>query len=140
MCMIEDADPWTILSEGIRTARKQHRCGECYRTIQPGERHHWCDGVMDGEIRREKQCLHCHHAADWLYAICRGWLYGRVYEDLREHWDEYPSRSLARLTVGIKTRWHDGRDPVPIWAGDAAREALEQQRQRVQHGLRVVAP
>lgn len=139
MCMITDADAWTIFVDAIRTARKTHRCGECGRAIQPGERYHHARGLLDGGWMQVRQCLHCHHAALWLGVICRGWVYGDVCEDLVEHWEEYPSRDLARLTSGIKLRWHDGRDTVPVWAEDAARGALELQRQRVQAGLTVTA-
>lgn len=140
--MIDIADTWDVVRREELTARKPWRCIECGRTIQPGERYHYTTGrlVTEKQWQQIRQCQHCHTAADWLLAICSGWIYGEVYNDLREHWDEYPSRALARLTVGIKTRWHDGRDPVPTWADQSAREALQRQRESVLGGLRSVTP
>lgn len=143
MCRVDDADPWTMFRDGIRTARKEWRCGECGRTIRVGESYHFATGLLDGEWPQMRQCLHCHHAAEWLSVMCHGWIYGDVCSDLAEHWDELPRRgagrrALARLTSGIKRRWLDGAAPVPTWAGDAGRAALEAQRERVQRGLWVV--
>ena len=36
MCMIDEADEWMLYSERQRRARKEHRCTECRRTIEPG--------------------------------------------------------------------------------------------------------
>lgn len=140
MCMIQDADSWKFFHSKEVTSRKTWKCVDCYRTIQPGERYHYATGLLAGAKTWDqlRQCMHCHIAAEWLFVICHGWVYGGILEDLQEHWDEYPSRALARLTSGIKVKWHGGRDPLPEWAGDAAIEALEAQRRQVHTGLTLV--
>ncbi len=43
-----------------RTARKDHKCCECWRTIKAGEKYQYSSGVWDGEPDSFKQCLNCH--------------------------------------------------------------------------------
>jgi len=38
----------TLLTEGIRTARKKHQCFDCYRPIYPRERYKFTTCTMDG--------------------------------------------------------------------------------------------
>jgi len=40
----------------IRTARKQHTCGECRETIQPGEKYKLWSGKGDGGMYSHKMC------------------------------------------------------------------------------------
>lgn len=64
MCMIDD--DWSraeFYRQSTHTARQPHRCGECYRVIQPGERYRVATGRQNGEFWTAKQCAHCMRAA-----------------------------------------------------------------------------
>lgn len=112
MCLIDslDGDP-EFLDETLRRARTRHRCGECGRTIAAGERYEVATGKWDGSIGRNKTCLQCAAAREWLKEECAGFIYGRVLEDLREHAEEIgpPHTSVHRLAAAMKLRWRVGR-------------------------------
>ena len=60
-CQIDtDCDyEFETISCTIPTARKDHRCGECGRTIKPGEEYEIYKGKYEGKIYTEKTCLDC---------------------------------------------------------------------------------
>lgn len=108
MCMIDD--DWSsaeFYRQSTHTARQPHRCGECYRVIQPGERYLVATGRQNGEFWTAKQCAHCMRAAELLTEHCRGFLFGGVQEDLEQHVDcGLPwSMAAARHVVGMRRQW-----------------------------------
>lgn len=114
MCMLDDADGRvTIINEGCYvTARKPHKCAECRRTIDAGERYHRESFVFDGRFQAHKTCAHCMVVRDFLSEECGGWLYGDVEEDAREHCHSGIYRmDLYRAVVGMQRNWRrkDGR-------------------------------
>lgn len=119
-------DVWTEFStERERTARKAHRCGECWRVIQVGERYVGAAGKSEGDFWSAKQCAHCHAATQWLAIVCRGWLYGGVWEDLEDHrWEPRPiwSLDLGRLIVWYRRGFRnpDGSLVDPLVLRDIA--------------------
>lgn len=122
MCMVEDADGWTVFSDDHPVARRPHRCGECYRNIEPGERYYVATGLIDSEWLTMCMCAHCEAAAQWLSQVCNGYVFGEVYGELRTHWhDGYASIPLGRLIGGMRYQWADGRMPVPDWATELGR-------------------
>jgi hypothetical protein len=98
-------------------AKAAHRCAECGRVIEPGERYLRERYVWDGKFTVHKTCAHCEVARDWLAQECGGWLYGGVEEDIREHCFGYGyGMDLYRLAVGIAWKWRTPRGrllPVP---------------------------
>lgn len=61
MCLNVDIADWTYLRDGWQTARKNHECVECRRTIEPGERY-WSSTGVDHYANRVstwKMCSHC---------------------------------------------------------------------------------
>lgn len=89
-------------------ARKVHRCGECGREIQIGERYERVAGKWDGEFDSHKTCLHCVVARRWLLEACDGWIFGEVFEDLLEHWKEsnlYRDAFLRASIGGMSRKW-----------------------------------
>lgn len=137
MCWVEDCDPWRVYREAIRTARKNHQCFECGRTIAKGERYRWATGLHPENPRNSwdvfKLCAHCDAAAQWLVVMCNGYLFGGIGEELREHWIEEPllrSIGLARLVHGIENKWMRSKYApgqmmdVPDWAAQCARDTL----------------
>lgn len=109
MCMLDDAEPWTVFDEekNIR-ARTEHRCTECRRTIEAGETYRKSRGLMDGRWYTFKTCAHCETIWAWLYAICNGSLFEQVIDDLNEHWineNELRSPWMGRTLVRAKKGW-----------------------------------
>jgi len=50
-----------MLTEAVRTARKEHVCSGCLEIIPKGSRYHisvWSD---DGKLHRSKMCPKCHY-------------------------------------------------------------------------------
>lgn len=110
MCMIDLADEsYVIHNARMIVARKEHRCGECRRTIAVGEIYEYVTALAPGNSwDRWKTCEHCVWARQWLRNECNGWLYEMVYEDLKEHWDEevlLRNLDLGRRIVGMRRRW-----------------------------------
>lgn len=73
-------------TDKIVTARKRHRCSECFRTIYPGDKYEyvfgrWCDG-----IGTYKTCADCLSMRSVLY--CDGWAYTGLWDDFYRHIDE----------------------------------------------------
>lgn len=119
MCMIDDADPCDFEVSEYPRARKEHRCEECGRAIQPGERYRRTAQKFDGYVSAWKTCAHCEAAASYLVEHCNGYVVGGVREDLEEHWCERaPDRLfLARAIVGIRRQW-SRRDGALMLARD----------------------
>lgn len=116
MCRVEQADWATFQNVTNPRARKEHRCGECRRTIPVGEQYERTSGLYDSKWDVYCTCQHCQRARLWLERECGGWVYTEVCEELIEHWQEdelYRSFWLAHVIAGMKHRWHDGRLPVP---------------------------
>lgn len=119
MCLVDFVDDcgFIMLQNKMTKAIKQHRCTECRRIIEPGERYRREVGVGDGEFNTYKTCEHCLVARDWLMAECGGCIYGAIEEDIREHCHSglYPI-SVYRLAIGMQWQWRapSGRAlPVP---------------------------
>ena len=65
-----------------RTARREHRCCECHRTIEPGEYYERVTLRSEGEFSRFKTCLGCYRIRmRWMPG---GWWYGCVAESIAE--------------------------------------------------------
>lgn len=106
--------------EIIRTARKEHKCGECSRTIKPGEHYEIATGKWDGIICSSKTCSDCLSVRSSFF--CRGYNYGGIWEDLAEHICEMggqidssrlvPLTPVAREKVceEIEQQWDDEED------------------------------
>ena len=47
------------------TARKRHRCGECFAWIEPGEVYERVSGKWDGDMLTQKTCQPCEDARDF---------------------------------------------------------------------------
>jgi len=56
--MYDDIQP-SYMTEAFPKARKQHKCCECGRIIEPGEHYQRISGVWDGRPGRFKTCTEC---------------------------------------------------------------------------------
>ena len=109
MCMVEDADPPDSCASEFRRARKPHKCGECDREIELGERYERCAYVQYRGERPSHHltCRHCVAARTWLQIECGGWCFGGVQMDLKEHADEVTEASkldLCRRIIGMRRK------------------------------------
>ena len=107
MCMLDNGDgPVLMLSTADPVARKAHKCRECRRVIEPGEKYHVDRFMWESKLDTCKVCSHCMVAREWLSDECGGWLYGEVEEDIREHAHSgsYPM-GVHRLAVGMAWGW-----------------------------------
>lgn len=116
MCMTDDAEQVRHLDRGgFVTARQEHRCMECARQIDAGEKYHAETFVLNGAVTRHKTCGHCMAVRQWLADECGGWAYTAVEEDAAEHVSGY-GMDLARAVIGMRWKWRgkSGRLlPVP---------------------------
>jgi len=71
------------ISHRVIRARKSHVCGECGRTVAPGEEYERFVGVLDGTVTTHKTCLDCVSIRDAFF--CQGWFYGQIWEDVWNH-------------------------------------------------------
>lgn len=121
MCMIEYADDrYDYHRAKMQLSRKVHKCNECRREIQTGEKYECVTAGYTGSAPDTwRTCEHCIAARQWLQWECDGWLYGGVYEDLSEHRHEEVVQSkwaLLRLIVGMGKQWKYGNGhlmPIP---------------------------
>jgi hypothetical protein len=61
-----DCEPNQFERVEYRKARKVHKCYECRRSIQIGDRYECWTGMFDGRIDRYKTCDDCAKLRDWL--------------------------------------------------------------------------
>lgn len=91
------------------TARKRHRCGLCWRFIEPGESYWRQAGLDRGAAWTNRTCEHCERVV---------WAYGRNGDD--DEWepecvaewleDEHPAVAASRAAGW---RFPDG-EPLPV--------------------------
>lgn len=118
MCMIDYSDGNDWYADSWPKARKSHKCIDCGRAIEVGERYLRAACGGDGSVTTQIQCAHCNGAAELLQKYCHGFVFGSVQEDLEEHIGGYPwSMDAARRVVGMRRRWKRFRNaglmPVP---------------------------
>lgn len=107
MCMIDDCDRANVYVARTFRARKQHRCQECWRLIEPGENYERVFMAYDGTAYTSKTCQHCVGARKLLIKHCDGFLHESVLEDLQNHISEALPWSMqaARFVVAMRRKW-----------------------------------
>jgi len=92
------------LREEQPTARKQHKCNECRRTIEAGEKYNREVSLYDGDISTYKTCLDCMSIRREFFS--GGFYYGDTKWMLRDHINEIygdvSESCLASLTPGAR--------------------------------------
>lgn len=91
-------------TETTPTARKQHKCGECYSLIEPGQKYQLVSGCWDGRMDSCKTCMPCLEARVWAVAQPE-WMgdgehlyyFGRLDEDLADLAQEIRSQDGRRF-------------------------------------------
>ena len=89
------------------TARVEHCCEECGRTIDKGERYSRTAAVWWGEFFTNVACLHCAIARFIVRAGCDYYYNEGFYGGLAYHLHECDDRDvwMLRLHVGVARRW-----------------------------------
>lgn len=120
MCMT-DYDVPDVYCGSYRKANKEHKCEECRRVINKGEKYFYVSGIWDGSPGSFKTCAHCDQAIKLLSRECNGYMHGSIYEDIYDHISEILPWSgiAARLAIGMRRKWRrfDGQGlmkPVQI--------------------------
>jgi hypothetical protein len=122
MCRIDGGERAEVYVAKIRKAAKAHKCYECRRQINTGERYHNAKVIYEGQPDEFKTCAHCTVGVAWLKHNCGGYMFGDVMEDIREHADEYPAiaKPIMDYVARMRRQWQraDGRGllaaPRPI--------------------------
>ena len=97
------------------TARKEHKCSDCGRTIRPGETYRRGVGFEAGEVYSQwKDCRHCDFV---LQAYDIAWD-GEYSPDSFHEWagDGFQDLAEARLQAGFRKRWTTAQGnlwPIP---------------------------
>jgi hypothetical protein len=81
---------------GRPKARKPHKCSECHRIIQPGEKYERFSGKFDGSLFCLKTCLQCAEIRDAFN--CDG---GAIVDGL---WSEMEDLVFPAMTTGCLDR------------------------------------
>jgi hypothetical protein len=124
MCLIDSSDGQVTMLDAGRyvVARRAHKCAECWRRIDAGERYYRETFVFEGDLSHHKTCEHCMVVRQWLQDECGGWLFGSVQEDAADHASGY-GVDLARAVIGMRWKWRgrSGRllrvpGPIPTWS------------------------
>lgn len=97
----------TQLERATRTARKEHWCELCRRTIRPGEQYERQTNIYDGRLYDFKTCAHCRELIAHAPASLQediDWADEGYSQDTILEWEP---RSVAelRLKVGWKRQW-----------------------------------
>ena len=83
---VEPDEVSTILSSGVRKARREHRCCECGCRIQPGESYQVENTVFEGNLSVHKTCSICFRIRRSLFDC--GWYWGQMWSEIHEAYCE----------------------------------------------------
>jgi hypothetical protein len=113
-------------------ARKAHKCGECFRAIDPGDTYERAAGVWEGDFWDLKTCAHCAafrtiinqvdtEFSDTMYGGIHAWVdnVGSSPAELAYYYSRiktYTLLSLHRWSRQFGHHWHYGIDPIPTIA------------------------
>jgi hypothetical protein len=93
-------ESYSVGSTLMRRARIKHTCGECNRTINPGEIYEYQTGCCDGQWYDAKTCSDCLSMRKSFF--CKGYAFNGIWDDLHCHIDgmfgEISSECIVKLT------------------------------------------
>ena len=83
-CISIDYDDWVeLISKTELTAKKIHKCHECYRAILPGEKYEVQKYVYEGKFETHKTCSECREIREMFF--CEGYQYESIHEDFENN-------------------------------------------------------
>lgn len=84
-------------------ARKSYRCGECYKSIMPGDKYEYVVGKSEGEFWTFRTCAPCIEIRACFFC---SWDFGCVYEYLDIEIDEdLPLDGLEGLSPAARDKF-----------------------------------
>jgi len=116
-CTISACDDCSDVGEETNpTARKIHRCGECYRDILPGEKYERYRGLYDGSWFTAITCIDCKSMRDALFC---SYGFEKIWDVVREEYEggrPPPASCMMKMTKSgrdkvcdiIENGWGDG--------------------------------
>lgn len=110
-----DFDPWDVFDGGSRRAAKEHRCGDCRRTITKGETYWYGRGLIAGHWYTHRLCAHCNEAARWITLDSGAYGFGEILSELAETFWDIPSLPLGRIVAHMRRQWR-GVTPADVRA------------------------
>lgn len=100
-CDVDDYS--TMLSDKIVKARKFHKCGECCRAIEPGEKYRREVTLYDGRIDSCVTCLDCNSIRNQFFiSFYWGQILEMFDEFVREVDGEIPEKCISGLTPAAR--------------------------------------
>lgn len=98
-------DKVTLLTQKRPVAVKVHKCDECGRDIEKGEKYLLESFVFEGQVSTHKTCRHCESVRE--YVCCHSmdgmFGYGNVAEDISDMDDG--SWQTRLMLAGMKRKW-----------------------------------
>lgn len=84
------------------TGRKGHKCSECGRIIEKGEKSEAVSGKWDGDIRSYRTCEDCLSARSEFF--CDGYLHNNMWENIWEHVCEHGGEIASECLLALTPR------------------------------------
>lgn len=111
-CAIDSCDNYMdgpeVYRAEERTATKEHRCGECRRTIEKGERLTVETGLWDGAWYTHKTCVDCLSIRTTFFCT---WIYETLFDELRDYIQNVggnvPNACMLKLTPAARSKVFD---------------------------------
>ncbi len=105
-----EGDTAICYDEAVVKARKPHKCYECRRLIEKGERYERASGLWEGSWETYHFCLQCSEISREFTTGARE--FGNLWYELQENWDEgaHLQACLNRLSTAtakehMRQRW-----------------------------------
>lgn len=110
-----DYDPPTVWRQSTPVARKEHKCSECGRPIDPGHQYEHVFGVWDGRADTFKTCARCFAMREWVKAHvpCLCWAHGNMREEVIETARNY-AHEAPGLLFGMYRRYLTPRTRLEV--------------------------
>jgi hypothetical protein len=103
---VPEYDPADFYYDEIRKAIKIHKCSECDRDIQPGEKYEKVVAKYEGDLRTYKTCPDCLSVRDVFF--CAGFFHEGLWEYVAEHVEDMngniSSECLIKLTPAAREK------------------------------------
>lgn len=103
MCDCYWDNPPTIYECREVKGRKEHKCSECLRVIEKGERHEYAKGLWNGDFSDFRTCKTCCDMRDEIKLTC--YCHGQMMDELDER--DYPG---VQSVVDFQQRRRDNWD------------------------------
>lgn len=103
MCLNSEIDNYPkAFSRVERKARKDHKCCECRRTIEKGEKYFYESGIWDHGPDSFKTCQECYQIRESFFC---DFSYGELWDELFNNIHELNMDKVVELPVNAKYKF-----------------------------------